>query len=304
MLLATMTHMEISFIDDRDEEMFLAHVEQLRYGMDLADEFTAKLTIESEKPFARANTTWGLNMLREVIDRGHGVGTHCDIGFHDPAVSVEQFAIRLAENKELVDALVGPENNRGFSGGGGFSDWAAAGALAGYEYVDGIVGLHYLSMPMSARPDNTWTDEYILETAYHDQAPVDLLDRIYPFKVADGRDFTADEDGVILVSSGELGRVDRLAEEAAGEECGANCPLTTEDVDLALATIIDIAAQRDPTRLTKLTYYFAINNFDPQNVGVLRSFFSRTKALQDSGILTWATQGDVLDAYNADAAQP
>jgi hypothetical protein len=69
--------------------------------MDLAAEYGARLTIESEKPFARANVKWNLNIMAEVRDRGFGVGTHCDIGFNDPPLTVEQFAAEFQENKSL-----------------------------------------------------------------------------------------------------------------------------------------------------------------------------------------------------------
>ena len=51
----TMTHMEGNFKDDRDEDLFDRHVEQIRWAMDLFDEYGAKLTIESEQSFAKAN---------------------------------------------------------------------------------------------------------------------------------------------------------------------------------------------------------------------------------------------------------
>ena len=51
----TMTHMEEGHTDDVNEGTFLLHVEQIRTGLALASEYGAKLTIESEQPFARAN---------------------------------------------------------------------------------------------------------------------------------------------------------------------------------------------------------------------------------------------------------
>jgi len=84
----------------------------------LASEYNTKLTLESEEPFARANQTWNLNMIQEVLDSGHGVGTHCDIGgifTGDVSANVEAFAKMFEENKARVDALVGPDNNKGCS---------------------------------------------------------------------------------------------------------------------------------------------------------------------------------------------
>lgn len=298
--ISTMTHMEASFIDDRDEAIFWQHIEQLRYGMDLADEYGAKLTIESEKPFARANTVWEHNMLQEILDRGHGVGTHCDIGYTNPAASVEDFALQFAENKRLVDELVGAENNRGCSGGGGTVDYVLAASMAGFEYLDGIVGMHYLSMPLENRPDSSWTDDFIRQRGFHDNAPVDLARRIHPFIVSDATDFIPDEDGVLLISSGEVGRLDYQYEDSVGQECGrVECAFTTEDTDALVQLILEANALRDTSKVAKVTVYLPAAMFDSRNEVMLRYFFSEMQRLVDDGTVTWATQGQIYDAFLA-----
>ncbi|MGE3695297.1 MAG: hypothetical protein AB7H85_08780 [Dehalococcoidia bacterium] len=301
--LTTMTHLEGSWIDDRDEELFLDHVGQLRYGMDLFEEYGARMTVESEKPFARASVTWDVNVLAELVARGHGVGTHCDIGFREDLMPVEDFAGLLKENKDLVDALVGAENNRGCSGAGGVNDWAAAGDLAGFDYINGTVAMHYLSMPMDARPGPEWTDEYIRNTAWHDQAPAGDL-RAYPFAVADATDFEPDDPGIIVVLSGEFGRLDWAAEESAGRDCSRGCALTTADVSAAVATLREVDASRDPARVTKVTFYIPAENFDESNEAVLRAFLEAMSALESEGVVQWATQGEVYDAFIVAGGEP
>ena len=49
--ISTMTHMEGIFKDDVSEKVFDGHVEDIRFAMDLFDEYGAKLTIESEQSF-------------------------------------------------------------------------------------------------------------------------------------------------------------------------------------------------------------------------------------------------------------
>jgi hypothetical protein len=298
--LTTMTHMEQNFTDDKSQVVFQTHLDQLTYGMDLADQYGAILTIESEQPFARANSIWGRNFMAEIVARGHGVGTHCDFGFQSALMPVEQYAQFFSENKALVDALVGAENNLGCSGGGGANDWAQAAALAGFKYLDGIVGMHYLSMPLANRPDSTWTDEYIHTTGFHLSAPVDLYERIYPFGVADAMDFTADANPVIVVSSGELGLLSGVAEnvgEIGGGQCRPNCTLTNADVDALAAKIMEISQNRDLSRVAKITIYIPANLFVAENEAVLHYFFQKTQELQQQGILTWASQKQVYEAY-------
>jgi len=298
--MTTMTHMEQSFNDDKDQAIFDQHIQELTYGMDLADEYGAILTIESEQPFAIANTTWNHNFMAEIVARGHGVGTHCDFGFQTDLMPVEQYARFFAENKALVDALVGPENNLGCSGGGGVNDWAQAAGMAGFKYLDGIVGMHYLAMPLENRPDNTWTDDYIRTVGYHFAAPVDLYERIYPIGVADAQDFVADENQVIVVSSGELGVLSGIAEgvgEIGGEPCHPACALTNADVDALVSKIREIDQNRDRSRIAKITVYLPANFYVPENEAVLRYFFQQMQELQQQGLITWASQRQVYEAY-------
>jgi len=299
--MTTMTHMEASFTDDRDQQVFLRHVEELRYGMDLAKAYGAILTIESEKPFARANAQWKLNIMAEIRDRGFGVGTHCDIGFRDPPMSPQQFAKQFSENKALVDVLIGAENNLGCSGGGSVNDWALAASLAGFKYLDGIVSMHYLAMPMKNRPDGIWTDDFIRDGHFHLNAPVDLSQRIYPFEVANAQDFLPDEKPVIVVSSGELGILSAMAEH--GREVGGDIEkdedydFNNADVDALIAQIKAIDQTRDRSRIAKVAVYLPANAFVPANEAVLRYFFSQTQSLAKQGIITWATQRQVYEAY-------
>lgn len=298
LFLTTMTHMEQGFTDDRDQAVFLHHLEQLTYGMDLADEYGAILTIESEQPFAIANVIWNRNFMAEVVARGHGVGTHCDFGFHDEMMSVERYSRFFAENKALVDALVGPESNLGCSGGGGVNDWARAATLSGFAYIDGVVGMHYLSMPLANRPDATWTDDYIVTTGFHINAPVDLYQRIYPFMVADATDFVPDTDGTLLVSAGELGPLYMQAEGAAETDGRCpDCPYGFDDVDTLVLLIREVDSNRDPGRVAKLSVYFPVADLSPENEAVLRYFFEQMQTLASEGVITWASQLQVYQAY-------
>jgi hypothetical protein len=296
LFLTTMTHMEGGHTDDRERQAFDNHVAQLRYGLALANEYGAKLTVESEMPFARACAKWDLNMLQEVIDLGHGVGTHADVGYNNPPPNWTALAQELQQRKALVDALVGPEHNRGVSGAGGVNDWVLAAHQAGFLYVDGVVGMHYMAMPMEARPDTEWTDTYIREFSYHDPAPVDFVDRIHPFWMRDAQDFVPDEDGLILLSSGEIGRLDAVAEGSPESCIRGECPFTPEDVTALETIVADAVAAHDPDRVAKLTVYLPANLFVPANESLLRAFLASAQTLATAGTITWATQGEVYDA--------
>lgn len=294
--LTTMTHMEGPWTDDQNEDLFLMHVEELRYGMDLAEEYGAILTIETEKPFAKANTIWGVDIMAEVLERGHGVGTHCDLGgVGQKEISLVLLIEQMKENKALVDDLVGAENNHGCSGAAGENDWAQAAVEAGFDYINGIVSMHLLAFPEENRPDEGWTDEYI-EEHFHDHTPENLKERIYFMKLENTLDWEPDETGIV-VSNGELGRLDAMAEGTPDDCPKGTCPFTNEDVDTFVSTVREVDAFRDKSQPAKLTVYFPASNFEPENEEVLRYFFSEAQKLQEEGLLQWSSQWDAVQGY-------
>ncbi len=295
LFMTTMTHMEAGFNDDENEIMFWSHVDQLTYGMDLADEYDAIITVETEKPFATASIKWDYNIMAEVLERGHGVGTHCDIGGVDQGdITVEMFAKEFEENKELVDMLIGEENNHGCSGGGAPTDWVLAAALAGFEYLQGPVGMHLLSMDYEDRPGEIWTDEYIAEEGFHINAPEDLEDRIYLIKLKDATDLEHDEDGVIVLTNGALASLDGIEE---GGGCYPDCELAMADVDVLVEIIREVDGYRDRTQVAKLNVYIPSNMFVEKNEVILRYFFEEMQKLQEEGIIQWASQWEVVETY-------
>jgi hypothetical protein len=123
-----------------------------------------------------------------------------------------------------------------------------------------------------------------------------LYERITPILMKDAKDFKNDPDGTILVISGEIGRLDSMA-EGDGKKCPkGNCPLTNADVDTLVQKIVEINQNRDPNLIAKLTLYFPVDNFVTTNEQVLRYFFGKMQELQNNGLIVWATQGQVYDA--------
>lgn len=298
-LITFFTHMEGSF-SYPTRLAFANHANALRLGMTVAEKHGAKMTIESEKPFATACATYNDNVLLEAVQRGHGVGTHCDFGKNDPLMPVEQYALKFAANKAVVDALVSPANNRHCSGGMGKNDWVTAASLAGFVFRSEGVALGYLSMPLSARPPG-WTDSYIQNVIFHDPVPVDLAERVHPFPMAEATiDWLPDVGARQVFLGGGLGRLDGLAEEASGQPIPPNPPFTMDDVNLALAAIADAMAARDPAKLARINLHIPVTALGESDEPMLDAFLSAVKATWiDSGLATFATQGETYDAYLA-----
>ncbi|MCR4312525.1 MAG: hypothetical protein NUV56_04555, partial [Candidatus Uhrbacteria bacterium] len=210
------------------------------------------------------------------------------------AIPLGQYIRRFVDNKQLVDNLVGAENNRGVSGGTGPGDWVTAASRAGFDYIDGVVGFAYLSMPLTARPDG-WTDEYIRSTGYHDPIPPSVDDRIYFFELADAKDFVADDDGILTVSGGELGEFSSLAEGRSN--CAPDCTFDEADVTAAVDAIKHAIETRDTTRVAKINMHIPLALLTDENEMLLRSYLSQVKTLVDSGDVTWATQLGAYEFY-------
>ena len=292
----TMTHMESNFKDDENEDLFLLHVDQIRWAIKLFDEYGVKLTIESEQSFATANSKWDLNILKEVVDSGHGVGTHADFGGQEKRIPVNRYTMLFEENKTLIDDLVGEENNKGVSGGQGQNNWLQAAADAGFKYMDGVVGFAMLAIPEEERPAN-WTDEYIRETGYHDSIPLDLEDRIYPFGLADLEDFEPDNNSILTISDGGIGEISSMYEGRS--TCSTKCELAKNDIDEIFKIIDEAITLHDPSELAKLNIHIPLLTFAEDNEEILRYFLKGLKSYQEEGVIEFATQLGAYEAYMA-----
>jgi hypothetical protein len=293
--LTTMTHMEGNFTDDKNETLFTKHVEDMRWAMDLFDEYGAKLTFESEQPFAKANTIWGTNILKDVVQAGHGVGTHADFGASPKEhLTQDELNAKFKENKTLVDDLVGAENNFGVSGGTGPGDWVLGAASAGFHYIDAVTGFGYLSMPESARPSG-WTNSYIISTAYHDTIPPALSDRLYTLPLKDAKDLVADSDPALVMMNGEIGELASLDEGRSN--CSPSCTFDQADVDAYVTTMKEIISMRDTSKFTRLNIHIPLTLLKASNETLLRSLLSSIKPYIDNGTAVWATQIGAYKAY-------
>jgi hypothetical protein len=293
--ITTMTHMEGSFPDDKVEKIFQSHVEDIRWAMELFDEYGAKLTIESEQPFAKANKTWDLNIMKEVVDSGHGVGTHADFGASlKEKLTLAELTERFKTNKKLVDDLVGAENNIGVSGGTGPTDWVLAASAAGFEYMDAVTGFGYLSMAQNKR-ESGWTDTFIRSTGYHDPIPPNFAERIYPLTLKDATDLVADENGIIAVMGGDLGELSSLAE--GRNNCFPDCALNQSDIDEIEEAIIEADEIRDRSKFAKLNMHIPLALLTKENETILRTMLAMIQSYADDGVVVWGTQKEAYEAF-------
>ena len=302
--LTSMIHLEGASRDAERLGFFLETVVYLEDAMDLAEKYCAIQTIESERPFAFASAMWKADFFGDVVSRGHGVGTHCDVGYSEPTPDYREFVLALQGNKQLMDDLVGEENNAGCSGAGSELDWVTALASAGFTYVNGVVGMHYLALPVANRP-NGYTDHAIREGGlYHNQAPVSMLDRTYLRTLKNAFDLEHDQDGVLVFSPGSLGKLQGIEEEAYRSEAyydtDIEVVLERADVDALVILIQWIDENRDRSRISKVTIMSHAEDWDrdDEDTGpIMEYFLQRMKILADRGTIEWAAEKQVVDTY-------
>ena len=298
--IATMTHLEgdWSYSEGEGGDLrFQWDNNKIRDAMTLFEQEGGVMTVESEVPFATKELEMNEGIFDELLARGMGVGTHCDISSRLD-ISAEEMAEEFRLRKAPMDQLVGAENNLGCSGGASESDWATAASMAGFKYLNGLVSFHYLSMPVEARPGPIWTDEYIYNGHNHEPAPQDLSHRVHPFMMANANDFEPDENGVILANPGELGRLASFYERSQGKTCSTACPLTEEDVELAIAALEEGLGVRDASRVLKMDVYLPLSEFTDEKMPMVAKFIQRVnEEFVDTGRLEWATQAEVYEGY-------
>lgn len=292
---ATFTHLEGGWTQALTSRVFFdRQADLLRLAYDYAQAYDAVITIESEIPMAQAMIKWNDNLLQEALDRGQGVGTHCDIG---PKITFtkKEMIEEFAKRKAAVDALVDPRENLGCAGGGGPSDWYAGAVGAGFKYLDGTVGYHYLALPLSQRPDG-WDDRAIIREYFHSAAPVEEEKRFYPFFISQ-LGFEEDPQGDLLISAGVIGAIQSIAEldgeEGLEGDCDESCEFTREDVDVLVERINTIVESRDTSRLMKLQVYIATKYYEDPD---MEYFFQQMQKLQEEGVMQWASQKQVYEA--------
>lgn len=288
---SVMIHMEEDFKDDINEDLFALHTEQLYFGMDLFEEYDAKMTLETEVPFATAVLNSGSSILDDAISRGHGVGTHC--GKDMDTSSVSALTESYEERKELVDSIVGEQNNKGCSGGWGEADYVLAATNAGLGYLDGVVYLAYLSMEQENRPDAV-SDEDIRKIYYHDPVIPEFSEHIYPRFLEDATDFVEDADGELVLLNGELGELASL--EEGRKSCFPDCTLDEKDFQVIYDAIEEANSIRDEKRVAHLYVHIPVKHYDEKNEEQLRSFLEEMQRLQEEGKIEWATQKEVYEA--------
>lgn len=127
-------------------EVFAKYAETLERLASLFEKYGARLSIQTEKQFAEADVKFGRFILKELAERGHGVGVQSHLGHHLKELGLETDEQRLEYTrrvKEVVAAALGREPT---NIGGGFE----LQNIALLGVCDGCLG--FISMTALEKP--------------------------------------------------------------------------------------------------------------------------------------------------------
>ncbi|RLG03822.1 MAG: hypothetical protein DRN61_04130, partial [Thaumarchaeota archaeon] len=131
---------------NESEALFLERAEVLERLASIFEKYGAKLSIQTEKHFADADIRFGRYILRELKERGHGIGVQSHLGHHIRELGLETDEEKLAYTravKEVVAEALGEEPT---NIGGGF-EMENIGLLG---VCDGCLG--FISMTALEKP--------------------------------------------------------------------------------------------------------------------------------------------------------
>lgn len=285
-----MVHLE-GWDDARNRVSFEKHAELVRRYAALFEKYGARLTYES-KEFTDGCSAWGDNVLKEMEQRGHGIGVHADVG-GEKDIDCATITPLLSDRKQTLESL--GVRVRHASGIVSACDWVTSAADAGFLFTTGTVSYALMSLREDLRPAGF--AGCAGPAACHQAYPFDLAGRLHPWRMNSGLDWilpSADGRLVILPSGGGL---TCAAEEAGSDSSYTKCEFNAADIDAVIAELEKALSLVDAGRIN--TYYVSWSLGKELDDALLEDFLRRVKPFVDDGRVQWKTLPEMYDLYVA-----
>lgn len=286
--LGIMVHLE-HWDDARDEAAFRQHAQLVREYADLFEAYGARLTWES-KELTDGIERWGDNVLREMEQRGHGIGVHADIGGY-PRYDCDRFADELRAEREQLESL--GVTVRHVSGIPSHCDWVTAAAEAGYLFTTGQVAYSVMSMPEEERP--VAYRHCANPLTCHDVFPPRLADRIHPWRMNSGADWlTHDPNGKLVMLAASQGLA--CMEEELSNTTGHGCTFAATDIDEFTEQLEEAIALSEPGEINVYYIWWSLGEqfLDKE---LLEQWLGRIQPYVQAGQVEWRTLPEMYEAY-------
>jgi len=296
--IGIMVHLE-GWNDEGKQDIFKRHAEYVRDYASLFEKYGAKLTLESSPEFTTGCIKWKDNVLKEMSDRGHGIGVHADVGAKTE--SYGDFVSQISQMKKELESL--NITVRHTSGICSPLDWVNAAVDAGYKFVTGTIGYCAMSLPESERPSQYKNCSN--PVVCHGVMPLDLKDRIHPWRAESGKNWIYDNKNGKLVILTESGGLIDMAEEGEGKiatkssrrsnKNKAKEEFTKEDIT---AYISELEKAIDLAESGKVNiFYVSWSLGSALDKSTLEEWLKAIKPYVDAGKVQWKTLPEMYDAY-------
>lgn len=286
--IGIMVHLE-GWNDDAEEERFRRHAELVREYAALFEQYGAVLTLES-KELTDGSIRWGDNVLLEMQQRGHGVGVHADIG-GQRNYDCSRFADDLRAEKEQLESL--GVRVLHVSGIVSHCDWVTASLQSGFQFATGVVAYGVKSLPLALQPEQFRSCDSPANC--HQAYPLDLAERLSPWRAASGADWITPiaEGGLVIIPSG--GGLPCMAEEQRTSDSTTRCDFTMEDIPASIAELEEALSLMQSGRLN--TYYVSWSLGNPLSPELLEQWLQAIQPYVDRGQVKWVSLSDMYEMY-------
>jgi hypothetical protein len=286
--IGIMVHLE-GWKDDQDEDRFKLHAQLVRDYADLFESHGAVLSLES-KEFTDGSIRWGDNVLLEMEQRGHGIGVHADIGGQSN-YNCDRFANDLRIEREQLESLGVTVQH--VSGTTSHCDWVTASLEAGYKFTTGVVAYSVLSLQEDIQPQQFQNCRSPADC--HQPFPIDLADRLAPWRADSGLDWTnaIEEGGLVIIPSG--GGLACMYEESLSSESFTMCDFTEEDITASIQELEEALTYIEADEIN--TYYVSWSLGDPLDQTLLTEWLQAIEPFVDSGQVQWVSLLEMYDLF-------
>ncbi len=284
--ITMMVHLEHVANENISENSFTQHAEAIRSFAAIFNENNAKATFEAKPEFVNGCRRWGDNVLLELYNQGHGIGVHADVGGNINGLTHETFVQEIKDMKTNMELLLGHEV-RHVSGICSSMDWVNPAIEAGYLFNSGIVGYCALSLPEELRPDEYKTCS--TPTECHGEIPVNLKDRVHPWRTSSGSNWLEDDPNgkLVILPAGDL--LSALVQEKSKG-------FDEKDIEEYIKLLDEALTYSNEGKITLLYVAWSINT-EIHDEEMLQQWLDAIQPYVDSGKVKWKTLPEMYDAY-------
>lgn len=281
-------HLENRFVSSQEEHE--AFKESIFEYADIFDKWGALPTWDAREPI---NTCVDYNdpYLKELADRGHGVGVHLDLGGDENT--------QITYN-QLVDALKGKKEKLEWQGidvnhvSGICSplDWQSAVVEADYKFVSGIVEYCLASTPEVLPSDWDCTSA----SQCHNPYPYILKERMHPWRSKPGNWTQSDPNGNLVIMPTSETSIACLS-ESFDNIAFEDCEVSSKDIDISISVLESALLQMEPDKTN--TFFLAWSYGKEFDKDLLELYLERINEQVEQGHVVWKTIPEMYEGFIA-----